>query len=348
MERLQIGLDQISSPYLKILSQDDFFLASGIQACIEFLESHRDHILAWGISLGYREVELNVSYFLLDSWARHFHNNADCPLERIQYFWNNCPYDCAYGVFRTEAYRNMFALQKLVPSEFNIHERIGLTALAAMGKSIWINTPFSIRESRPNSESSATIPLDQLVNMPEHATKIQDMFNALVHLAKMFPAHADLSPQAFAKQAFHAILHWYCETLQRKWLFPNIFSSTWPSFNAPPSFTFAPRQYIDCNMYNSSFFDVLTDIDFRIRTFGLCEQERTEHLNQICERIVALIQNKRHHEAEQLLLDIAKLTPFHNKTANLLQKVYQETRQNSQNVLLSSWLSRMQQAHLAL
>lgn len=341
-ERLQFGFEHVHTPYIKFLSIDDFFIPSGIDACISFLDNNPTYATAWGTSICFQENLFNLDYFLLDNWARVYDCISEDPLERIQYFWENCSYQCPYGVFRLEAYNLSLQALKLGPASFNLHELVNLTSIAAFGKTHRLNVPFAVKESRPNSESKNTIMLHELIHMEEHTDKLKQFHSSLHSLACMYPPQPPLPASECANKIFQSILNWYSKTLHQKWTYPRLFSSTWDNTQKAPIFRFEQIQYIDCGLYTPSFFAQLHKIDFSIRAHGICEEAGYKSLDESIYKISTLVDMGNLLEAEQLLISIYKLTPFHRKTLALLKRVYTYLGQLNIVLQINAWEQKIQ------
>lgn len=322
LDRLGVGVDQVTTPYIKMLSQDDFFLPSGIDACLAFLEGNPDYTCAWGLSLAYQEADLNVNYFFLDSWARQYDNHAGKPMDRVRYFFENCSYHCTYGVFRVSAFRTYVALVQQAPMQFNLFERIGFFAISAAGGTRCLNTPFGIFESRDDSEGSKSIPLHLLTGTPDHEALMEKFHGVLASFTEVFPMDEGQDRAGYQADLFRMVSRWYSEVLPQKWAMPKLYSSSWSARTLSPQFRFEPEQFTDCHLYSPSFFRELGSIDRLIRVHGLCEDETYQKLDGVIERINLLFEEGRLNEAEMALGELLRVAPFHWKTLGRLKHLY--------------------------
>jgi|GEM_PF-3984357 len=342
VDRIQFGFDRVRTPYIKLLTIDDFYIPSGIEACLSFLDENPSYTTAWGTSICYRETDFNIEYFLLDTWSSDYDSNAADPLDRIQYFWENSSYQCPFGVFRLEAYHAAIELSKTAPVEFNLIERVVLTSVAAFGKSKRLKVPFAVKESRSNSLGTNTIPLNELIHLDEHADKLEHFYTSLSALARKYPTSQPLPLADYTQKIFLSILNWYSVTLHKKWVLPKLFTSTWDIAQNVPKFRFEPDQYIDCGLYTPSFFAQLHQIDFGIRAHGICATENDQKLDSLLEKISPIVDKGQFQDAEQLLMNIYRLTPFHRNTLALLKRVYTYSGQLDRVLQVNAWEQKLQ------
>ncbi|MCT7995219.1 TIGR00180 family glycosyltransferase [Laspinema olomoucense] len=99
-ERIQLGLAQVSTPYVILHADDEFYLPNALKQCASFLEQNSTYSVVSGVSVGFNYYDkIVVGYEGYKNWNHHLcHSNGVNRL--VEHFGRYSP-DTIYGLWRT-------------------------------------------------------------------------------------------------------------------------------------------------------------------------------------------------------------------------------------------------------
>lgn len=330
IQRARVALAQVNTEFVKILADDDYSLIDGLGSCLSYLRHNPDYIACFGLILAYTESIQKIQYHLSEQHNFNFQLDQDDSSSRVAQFWSQCSYGLQHAIFRTEHYKKClectyYGLEGSGNYDYNLRERVLLTAIAALGKCRFLHIPFMVRESRKNTEGSNSRDLHQIVadsNNKDH----YHLF--LIKLELIASICNELNPYHFAKQVSNYIIDWEMNLRRLVWNHPLLFTSTWSIFSDKPALFFEPKQYIEYGFYTPDFFDLLYDLDFRTRSFALCSSN-------------PLHANFNWQNDHNQLIEILREQPFHIYALQSLQKQLLKYPDQSIQINLDNWLDRI-------
>lgn len=118
-DRLKMGPDLIKTEYAALLSDDEFFLPSAIQACIEELEGDSSLVACTGRTLAFKvergQVVGHPFYEIMENYAVL----SDDPIERIIYHMDTYACSTIYSVVRASVWKS--ALSVMVEKHWAVY-----------------------------------------------------------------------------------------------------------------------------------------------------------------------------------------------------------------------------------
>ncbi|MBF0371343.1 MAG: TIGR00180 family glycosyltransferase [Magnetococcales bacterium] len=157
VEKLHRALQEVRTPFMVFMADDDFAIPEAVLKSVAFLEAHPDFVSCMGFSFRFAVIEEEIVF-----WAKgcRFERLGETPSERF-FQGGNTPY---YSVLRTDILQKTFGLiansqlnQKRLPTSrertFYYYVDLALTTLlAAGGKFKRLDIPFGARENSLNRE----------------------------------------------------------------------------------------------------------------------------------------------------------------------------------------------------
>lgn len=161
-ERVKNLLDQVQTPYVCMMCDDEFYIPSALQACIDFLDGNPDYVACMGRAVGFSrlngEVVLRQQYPRL----RDLNLSDSDALDRLENLFSSYVPAHSYAVTRTEVFRS--AMQPALANDLDIfavgeliHEFLVVTA----GKSIVLPILYWLRSyEAPPIRNTGDLTLD--------------------------------------------------------------------------------------------------------------------------------------------------------------------------------------------
>ena len=145
-ERLLWLIDQAETPYVCMLSDDEFYLPSSLRLCVDFLEKHPDYVACMGRAIGFSR--LNGKVALHEQYPRLKDRDLcdSSPLTRLESHFSAYTPSHFYAVTRTDVFRN--ALKVSLSIEWDVYALFELVTeflIVASGKSIVLPALYWLR-----------------------------------------------------------------------------------------------------------------------------------------------------------------------------------------------------------
>lgn len=97
--RLQLGLEKVTTPYVVLHGDDEFYLPDALKECALFLDKHESYSAVCGVSISFNyEEKLLTGYKGYQNWNHHL-SNSNGLKRAIEHFGRYSP-DTIYGVWR--------------------------------------------------------------------------------------------------------------------------------------------------------------------------------------------------------------------------------------------------------
>lgn len=134
-ERLQLLLDQVQTPYVCLMGDDEFYIPSALQACVEFLDGHSDYVACMGRAIGFSVANNQVNFCGQYPLLQDRDLDSAFPFERLLNHFSSYVPSHSYAVTRTDVFRHAM-LSALVNQIdiFSIGELIYEFLVLAAGK----------------------------------------------------------------------------------------------------------------------------------------------------------------------------------------------------------------------
>lgn len=136
-ERLSAMVTLVKSPYVCMMGDDEFYIPSALQACVEYLESHADYVACMGRAISFSRLKDEVA--LCQQYPRLQNrdlsdNSATDRLEK--HFSAYVPAHC-YAVTRSEVFRSSMETALSIKHDvFALSELVEEFLVVAAGKSV--------------------------------------------------------------------------------------------------------------------------------------------------------------------------------------------------------------------
>jgi glycosyltransferase domain-containing protein len=101
-ERLSISTSFVSTKYVAMLSDDEFFTDYGISKCIEALEKDSELISCIGHCIGFNFINTSISCFEKYPGFKGYSIMHDSTSDRVSYHMSNYQVSSCYSIYRTE------------------------------------------------------------------------------------------------------------------------------------------------------------------------------------------------------------------------------------------------------
>lgn len=136
MERLETAAGLISTPYSCMIGDDEYFVPSALQDCIDFLQDHPSHASCMGRALGFDKRSDQLVFHTAYPRLQGLKLTDDSPIQRLAIHWAQyVPAHC-YSVTRTPVWKRAVNLSFV--SQFNVYSIPEIqweTVISAAGKS---------------------------------------------------------------------------------------------------------------------------------------------------------------------------------------------------------------------
>jgi len=106
-QRMQAAADCVTTPYVALLGDDDLYLPSGLEACIEHLERERRDVGAVGRAMYFFEQEGQVFVSAKNPESSNYPRTVMTGLDRLRDYYHPGKIGAiAYGVFRATSWKD--------------------------------------------------------------------------------------------------------------------------------------------------------------------------------------------------------------------------------------------------
>lgn len=144
---LNLGLQDITSPYCGLCADDDFIFPTGINSCLEFLENNKDYAVAHGHYFQFNQIS-DMKQELEWSYSSNNFRSIENRKSEIR-FSNHLLAYCSptfYAVHRTEILLNSWRKAEKYSDDIRFGELIASCCTAIDGKIKYLDDPYSARE----------------------------------------------------------------------------------------------------------------------------------------------------------------------------------------------------------
>ena len=145
-ERLLALCDQVSTPYVCLLGDDEFYIPSAMQSCVDFLECHSDYVACMGRAIGFSRLRGNIALSPQYPRLRNRDLSDSVALNRLEsHFSSYVPAHC-YAITKTDVFQAaMEAALSIELDILSIFELVEESIIAAAGKSIVLPVLYWLR-----------------------------------------------------------------------------------------------------------------------------------------------------------------------------------------------------------
>lgn len=161
-ERLLWLIDQVDTPYICVLSDDEFYLPSALNLCVDFLDEHPDYVSCMGRAIGFSR--LNDKIALLQQYPRLRDRDLSdaVTLNRLETHFSSYVPSHFYAVTRTDIFRN--AIKAAFAIELDVYAIFELSTellIVAAGRSIVLPALYWLRSHEaPPLRNTGDLALD--------------------------------------------------------------------------------------------------------------------------------------------------------------------------------------------
>lgn len=161
-QRLLGLLDLVHTPYVCMMGDDEFYIPSSLQNCVEFLESHSDYVSCMGRAIGFSRLQDKIVLSPQYPRLRDRDLSDSGALNRLESHFSPYVPAHSYAVTRTEVFRA--AMQPALANKldvFAIGELIHEFLVVAAGKSIVLPVLYWLRSHEaPPLRNTGDLSLD--------------------------------------------------------------------------------------------------------------------------------------------------------------------------------------------
>jgi glycosyltransferase domain-containing protein len=204
--KVNTALSKVTTKYVAMMADDDFFTLSGIKTCIDFLEKNETHSAVHGYTLGFFEAKNKVGFEKM----YHHENNVNCKNDDVvkrttEMFSPYMP--LFYSIHRTENFRKIFATE-LLPENLNFVEfKIALYA-AVKGKFEVLPVLLHIREEALFSAGFTTKAIADMPDDEEWNIKLNSFKNYVANdIATLYKVSHSIA-STIAESSISSYINW--------------------------------------------------------------------------------------------------------------------------------------------
>jgi glycosyltransferase domain-containing protein len=161
-ERLLASIPLISTEYVALMGDDDFFIRSALEECIFELEAHPDLVSCMGRALGFSVNRSQIIGYPIYQEMINHNIMFERPLDRVRAHMENYSCSTIYSVVRAPVWRKSIEAASCSKSfpPFNLFEIAFEISVCLLGKTRVINSLLWMRstENMPHWESIANRP----------------------------------------------------------------------------------------------------------------------------------------------------------------------------------------------
>ncbi len=177
-QKLALAMQEIDTTFAVMCADDDFIIPSGIEACIDFLQSNKSFTAAQGNTVCYfknsikqNAVRFSAMYFNQLS----FEIAADSPLKRIEKLFD--PYRTIFcAVHYTKVLQTAFSKDLSIGNLF-LNEYLSGIIPVALGKYKELNVFYQVRENADDSGDKSTDNIDRIVSNDKYKIEYDNYLN---------------------------------------------------------------------------------------------------------------------------------------------------------------------------
>ena len=187
-QKIELAVNQISTPYVALCADDDFVIPEGLFECVSFLDQHDDYSTAQGLILRYYKdtIKHQVRFDLLYKGDYSLH--SDKPTERLERLFN--PYkSLLYAVHRTSVLQEVFKDAGYAFTNLYLNEYLASIGPVLLGKTMDLPALYQVREHSDSSDDKTAINLDIIVKDEKYT---QELSCFIKHLCEIRPGEIKL------------------------------------------------------------------------------------------------------------------------------------------------------------
>jgi glycosyltransferase domain-containing protein len=183
-ERFGNAITLLQTPYVVYLCDDEFFIPSALEKCVETLKEQKDLVACLGRCLGFHPLQKGITSIVVYPQMKNYRNDKPTSRERmITYMLDRIP-TTFYAVQRSEVWKNSMHLIADKPTRFTspytMEIQLGL-ATSYQGKSIIIDDLMWLRNmaNAPLSEAKYNRKLEfyQWLQEPQYRTEVEQFYD---------------------------------------------------------------------------------------------------------------------------------------------------------------------------
>ncbi|MEX2681146.1 MAG: TIGR00180 family glycosyltransferase [Candidatus Sigynarchaeota archaeon] len=118
-ERLGKAIEFVDTPYVALSCDDEFFIPSVLERCIEFLESEKDHVACIGRALAFYPLKGDILSLPIYTEMKDYKVEQNSPEERMIAHMTRYAQTSFYSVQRLTTWRNTMALAAEIKNGFS-------------------------------------------------------------------------------------------------------------------------------------------------------------------------------------------------------------------------------------
>lgn len=174
--RVGIAARLITTKYVALLPDDEFYIPDALKSCVNFLEKNRDYSTCKGVSLAFRRNKRNGECEAISNNdnLRGYEVDCETPSERLCKHFNNYTIASIYAVQPAEVFKtivNIFNKNRIYSTSADFEIQISSVS-AWMGKIKVLNELMWFRSmENANITNKGTTPLQYWATEPDYAAE---------------------------------------------------------------------------------------------------------------------------------------------------------------------------------
>lgn len=185
-ERLQIGMNLVTTNYVAMLGDDEYFLIQGLLACKDELEKNNKLVSCTGICWEFytqnESIVMNERYV---NWLEFCSISDEDPIARIHTYSRNSMSAICYSLVRSSSWRKATNVIVTNPNGVTFLTEIFIElSVAFEGNTKVIDVPFWLRSAEIIShwENNSTVSIEKWLHDPKYKDQRQQYLNTFAEV----------------------------------------------------------------------------------------------------------------------------------------------------------------------
>ena len=201
VEKVNYALQNVTTPYVMLMADDDFFSLNGIKKSVEFLEKNLSYTTAQGTYTRFTKINEELVLFpiyVVGLSANLENDEKNIRLQKLMQHY----YPLFYSIQRTEVMKTTYAAMiKSKINNLNLVEFLMAIIPTIKGKIKMLPEFYSAREHIPTSAGATTLSFEKIMISEKMKTEYESFLKLI---------HQYVAPEtAFNKQATEKIFQPY-------------------------------------------------------------------------------------------------------------------------------------------
>jgi glycosyltransferase domain-containing protein len=216
-EKVNLALELVTTPYVALWADDDFYLPSGIEKMLLFLQNNQEYTAVHGYTLSFFQSNKQVGYEKMYAQEKSIAVNQDQALTRVQTVFS--PYlPLFYSIHRTNSFQSIFQ-STVMPENLSFVEFQIAYLAVVQGKFACLPVLFHIREQALFSAGFVSKSLVEMKVDPKETFAFRAFMEFLGQRTSDLIGVSRTTGLEMAEKSFESYFQWVNSTqlMHQKW-----------------------------------------------------------------------------------------------------------------------------------